>query len=75
MKTFAEATEKLAAGEEVVLDFSSMSRVTTASIEALEKLAAAAEQKSARITLRGVNVDVYRALKVARLAPRFSFLT
>ena len=70
---FDEAMEKLAGGAEMVLDLSSVPRVTTGSMMAMEKLAAAADEKAARIALRGVNIDVYRALKVGRLAPRFSF--
>jgi anti-anti-sigma regulatory factor len=72
---FDEAMQGLADGKELVLDLSAVSRVTTDSIKALENLAAAAEAKPVKIVLRGVNVGVYKALKVGRLAPRFSFQT
>jgi len=72
---FDEAMEKLASGGEMVLDLSSVARVTAASMTAMEKLATAAEEKSVKVALRGVNIDVYRALKVGRLAPRLSFLS
>ena len=71
---FDEAFRKVADGAEVVLDLSPVARVTTGSIEALERLAGAAETRGVKVTLSGVNVDVYRALKIARLAPRFSFV-
>jgi anti-anti-sigma regulatory factor len=60
---------------EVVLDFSSVLRVLPAAIQALEKLAARSEEKAAKIVLRGVNVDVYKVLKLARLSSRFTFVS
>ena len=47
------------AGGEPVLDFSSIDRIDAATARALEELA---DRSSVRITLRGVNVGVYRAL-------------
>ena len=47
------------AGGEPVLDFSSRDRIDAAAARALEELA---DRSSVRITLRGVNVGVYRAL-------------
>jgi len=37
-------------------------------------LAARAQEKSVRLVLRGVKVNVYKVLKLVKLAPRFSFL-
>ncbi len=70
------AKERLdgAAGE-VVLDFSSVRRVDPGAVGALEDLARIAAEKPVRLVLRGVNVDVYKVLKLVKLAPRFSFLT
>ena len=66
--------ERLSSTEaEVVLDFSAVPRIDTAGLQQLEKLAGAAEEKSAKITLRGVNVGIYKVLKLARLTSRFSF--
>jgi anti-anti-sigma regulatory factor len=71
----AEALEKLdGAGGEVVLDFSSVRRVGPDAIGAVEKLAAAAGEKGVKVALCGVNVEVYKVLKLVKLAARFSFL-
>jgi anti-anti-sigma regulatory factor len=67
--------EKLTGSEsEMVLDFSSIWRIDTAGLRAFEDLAAVADGKTVKIALRGVNVDVYKVLKLARLTTRFSFL-
>jgi len=71
-----EALEKLdGAGGELVLDFSAVQRVDPSAIRALENLAVAANDKAAKVMLRGVNVRVYKVLKLTKLASRFSFLT
>jgi hypothetical protein len=44
-------------------------------VNAVEDLAHLADDRSVSIGLRGVNVDVYKVLKLAKLAPRFCFLT
>ncbi len=72
-KSLIEAREKLVSDQEEVLDFATVLRVDTSGLQAIEALANAADQKSARVTLRGVNVGVYKVLKLARLASRFSF--
>ena len=73
--TLQEAGEKLDSAEgEAVLDFSSVRRVDSEALAAMEKLAAVAEEKSVRIVLRGVGIDVYKVLKLVKLAPRFAFL-
>ncbi len=71
-----EAREKLdGADGEMVLDFSSVCRLDSKALRALEELAARAEDKGVRLVLRGASVGVYRVLKLMKLAPRFSFLT
>jgi anti-anti-sigma regulatory factor len=60
---------------DVVLDFSSVCRIDTAAIREMHKLAGVAEEHSVRVGLRGINVDIYRVLKLVKLASRFSFLT
>ena len=71
-----EAFERLdGAGGEVVLDFSLVHRIDASSLRAMESLVSAADGKDAKVVLRGVNVDVYKVLKLMKLAPRFSFLT
>ncbi len=69
-----EAGEKLeSANGDVTLDFSSVRRIDVGVIGAMEELANRADEKSVKIVLRGVNVDVYKVLKLVKLAPRFSF--
>jgi len=71
-----QAGEKLdKANGEVILDFSSVRRIDAIAIGEMEKLADIADDKTVRVGLRGVNIDIYRVLKLVKLAPRFSFLT
>ena len=68
-----EAGEKLdSAGGDVFLDFSAVRRVDPNALQAMEELAGVADEKSVKVVLRGVNVDVYKVLKLARLSSRFS---
>ena len=60
---------------ETVLDFSAVLRVDPGSLVAMEELARIADEKAVRIGLRGVNVEIYKVLKLVKLVPRFSFLT
>lgn len=70
-----EAEEKLESAEgEVVLDFSSVRRVDPSAIRAIEEFANAADDKVVKVGLRGVNVDVYKVLKLVKVASRFSFV-
>jgi len=59
---------------ETVLDVSSVTRLDTSGLRALEDLVAAAEQKSVKLSLRGTNVAVYKVLKLVKLTRRFSFI-
>jgi anti-anti-sigma regulatory factor len=69
-----EALAKLdSAGGELILDFSSVRRIGTGAIGSMERLAVAAEDKAVKVALRGVNIDVYKVLKLVNLTPRFSF--
>ena len=70
-----EAVDKVnSAPGEVVLDFSSVPRIDTNAVGGLEQLAGLAAGKSVKVVLRAVNVDVYKVLKLLKLAGRFSFL-
>ena len=70
-----EAGEKLDGAEgEVVLDFSSVRRIDSNALPAIEELARIADEKSAKVALRGVNIDVYKVLKLVKLSRRFSFV-
>jgi anti-anti-sigma regulatory factor len=70
-----EARGKLSdADGEMVLDFSSVKRIDAQAISALEELGTAAKEKSVKVVLRGVNVSIYKVLKLSRLTTEFSFL-
>jgi len=70
-----EARKELASATgEVILDFSSVRRVDPKAIRAMDEFAATAHTKSIKLGLRGVNVDVYKVLKLVKLASRFSFV-
>jgi anti-anti-sigma regulatory factor len=70
-----EAGEKLDSAEgEAVLDFSSVRRIDASALRAMEELARIADEKAVKVALRGVNVDVYKVLKLVKLTRRFSFV-
>ncbi len=70
-----EAGEKLDSAEgDVVLDFSSLRRVDASAMRAIEEFANTADDKAVGVALRGVNVDVYKVLKLVKLTSRFSFV-
>ena len=73
--TLREAGERLdRADGEVVLDFSSVRRIDPSALTAMEKLATAAADKDVKLVLRGVNVEIYKVLKLMKVASRFGFL-
>ena len=59
----------------MVLDFSAVRRIDPNAVKALEELAGLADDRSVKVVLRAVNMDIYRVLKLLKLAPRFSFQT
>jgi len=68
--------EKLDGAEgEVIVDFAAVHRIDLSALRAMEELAAIADKKAIKVLLRGVNVDVYKVLKLVKLAPRFSFVS
>jgi len=71
-----EAVEKVKAAEgEVVLDFSSVARIDANAVGAMEELVDLADGRSVKVTLRAVNTNVYKVLKLMKLAQRFCFQT
>jgi anti-anti-sigma regulatory factor len=69
-----EAVQKLDGAEgEVILDFGAVRRIDSSALRAIEGFAGIADQKAIKVVLRGVNVDVYKVLKLVKLAPRFVF--
>jgi len=74
VQALQEAEEKLDTVEgEVALDFSSVRRIDPSAIRALEEFASIADDKGVKVVLRGVNVGIYKVLKLVKLASRFSF--
>lgn len=75
VQALQQAGEKLDSVEgEVALDFSSVRRLDPSAIRALEKFADTADDKGVKVVLRGVNVSVYKVLKLVNLGSRFSFV-
>jgi anti-anti-sigma regulatory factor len=71
-----QAQERLdSAGKELVLDFTGVQRIEPVGLEAMETLAGIAEDKGIRVVLAGVSVQVYKVLKLTKLAARFSFVS
>jgi anti-anti-sigma regulatory factor len=75
VQALQEAGEKLDSVEgEVVLDFSSVRRIDPSALRGMEEFAGIAHAMDVKVALRGVNVDVYKVLKLVKLASRFSFV-
>lgn len=69
-----EAVEKLDNTDgEAILDFSSVTRIDATALRALEEFVGAADVKGVKVVLCGVNVNVYKVLKLTRMASRFAF--
>ena len=76
LQALQEACEQLESVEsDVFLDFSSVHRIDPSALIAMERLAGIADDKTVKVVLRGVNVDIYKVLKLVKLTSRFSFLT
>ena len=70
-----DARKRLGGAEgEMIVDFSTVSRISPAAIGALEELATLADAKAVRLVVRGVSVEVYKVLKLMKVASRFSYL-
>ena len=59
---------------QVILNFAGIKRIDSTALQALEELVHTAEQKGVKVALRGVDVYVYRVLKLMKLASRLSFV-
>jgi anti-anti-sigma regulatory factor len=59
----------------VALDFSSVQRIDAIALSAMAEFADIADSKGVKVVLRGVNVGVYKVLKLVKLASRFSFVS
>ena len=70
-----EVGEKLDGTEgEIVLDFTSVRRMDSGALRATEELSRQADKKRVKVTLRGVNIGVYKVLKLMKLTQQFSFV-
>lgn len=68
------AVERLdGAHGELVLDFSAVGKVDAGALQVMKELADLADDKGIRVVLGGVRLDIYKVLKLMKLAPRFSF--
>jgi anti-anti-sigma factor len=70
-----EAEESLEGRQELALDLSGVGRIDSAGLEGLQSFAHRAEDRKIKVALLGVNVNVYKTLKVARLTRCFSFVS
>jgi anti-anti-sigma regulatory factor len=71
-----EAREQLDGAQgEVVLDFSSVRRIDSGALRAMEHLAEAVGKSGTKLVLNNVNIDIYKVFKLMKLVPRFSFRT
>lgn len=70
-----DACERLyTANGDAVLDFSSVRRIDPGALDAMEELADKADELGLQLVLQGVNVEVYKVLKLVKLTPRFLFV-
>jgi anti-anti-sigma regulatory factor len=74
MADLLKAEESLEGRQDLALDLSGVSRIDSAGLERLQRFALRAEDKKIKVALRGVNINVYKTLKLARVTPRFSFV-
>jgi anti-anti-sigma regulatory factor len=75
LRAFEEAGEKLQSVQgELILDFSSVLRLDSCSLRAIEEFTSMAADKGVKVVLRGVNVGIYKVLKLVMLASQFSFV-
>ena len=63
------------ARDHTTLDFSSVLRISPQDLRAMEELADRADNQSVKVVLCEVNVDIYKVLKLIKLAPRFIFMS
>ncbi len=75
IRSLGESRDQLdGAGGEIVLNFSAVRRVDADVLYAMQQLADAAEGKGVKLALQSVNGDIYKVLKLLKLAPRFRYL-
>jgi anti-anti-sigma regulatory factor len=74
VQALQEAMQRLDSIEnEVILDFTSVRRIDSSELKVMEDFVGIADGKGVKIVLHGVSVDIYKVLKLVKLAPRFIF--
>lgn len=71
----ARAAFERSQDSEVMLDLAALARIDTAGVAALVELARAAADRNVRLRARGVNVAVYKVLRLAGAADGIAFAT
>ena len=59
--------------QQLGVDLSCVHRIDSAGLNAIQDFAHVADEKKVKVVLRGVNVNVYKMLKLARLTRHFLF--
>ncbi|HWD00624.1 MAG TPA: STAS domain-containing protein [Candidatus Sulfopaludibacter sp.] len=68
-----DAMEAMSTAEgHLTLDFSAVTKIDSAGVQALEQLAASAESRSVQLVLHGVSVQLYKVLRLLNLTRRFA---
>ncbi len=75
VESLGQLSTELKGADDVILDFSPVHRIDPAALEALAEFVDTADEKDVSVVLSGVNIDVYRVLKLARLTQRFSLVS
>jgi anti-anti-sigma regulatory factor len=58
---------------ELALDFSAVHRVDSRGSRAIAEFARKTEENNIKVVLRGINIDLYKTMKLMRLTRHFSF--
>jgi anti-anti-sigma regulatory factor len=70
----AEARRQLDTGaKEILLDFSTVHRIDAPGLRAFEDFIRLAGDNAAKITLRAIDVEIYKVLKLQKLAGRVCY--
>jgi len=67
------AKQRDSGASEITVDFSSVRRLDSSLVRRMEELACS--ENGVKIVLRGVNVDVYKTLKLLKLTNHFLFVS
>ncbi len=65
--------DEVTVGNKIALDFSAVRRMDARALQEMELLARAVHDKSVKVVIQGLKVEVYKVLKLARLTSQFQF--